>query len=81
MRLDSWLKKNDGSAENLIAEIFYAGIKTKKNYVKAFYYSKLAAEKGIKDAQLRLYFLYENGKGALVNKELAAFWLNKYREK
>ncbi|RLL34580.1 sel1 repeat family protein [Acinetobacter cumulans] len=72
---------NDGSAENLIGHIFYGGIKTKKNYVKAFDYSKLAAEQGIKDAQLRLFFLYKYGHGTPRDEKLAEFWLDKYREK
>ncbi len=74
-------KKDDGSAENRIGQIYYAGIQTKKNYVKAFYYSKIAAEKGNKDAQLRLYSLYKNGWGTVRNEELATFWLEKSREK
>jgi TPR repeat protein/DNA-directed RNA polymerase subunit RPC12/RpoP len=74
-------KIDNGDAENRLGQIYYAGIKTKTNYVKAFYYSKIAAEKGNKDAQFRLFSLYNQGWGTVRNEELAQFWLNKSREK
>ena len=72
-------KKDDGSAENRLGQIYYSGIKTNQNYSRAFKWSKVSAEKGNKNAQLRLSNLYKNGWGVARNQELEIFWLKKSR--
>ncbi|AYO53942.1 tetratricopeptide repeat protein [Acinetobacter wuhouensis] len=72
---------NNGAAENRLARMYYVGVGSKQNYMKTFEYSNIAAQKGNKDAQLRLSNLYRNGWGVVKNEELAAFWLEQSRLK
>ena len=67
-------KAKDIEAQNQVADRYFKGIGVSKNFVNAFEWSKLAAENGNIESQIRLSILYEKGWGTKRDTVLSAYW-------
>lgn len=64
-----------------LAELYYTGEKgLMQDYKKAFFYAKIAAEKGIDRAMFRLGYMYMTGEGCDIDYEQGVYWSAKAAE-
>ncbi|WP_144393833.1 tetratricopeptide repeat protein [Pleionea sediminis] len=67
----------DPRSMTLLADLFYEGRGTEKNYRKAAKLYYFAAERGIEKAMFMLYHIYANGQGVVKDETEAKYYLNR----
>ncbi|CAB5204806.1 unnamed protein product [Rhizophagus irregularis] len=65
---------------NYLANIYYTGEGTEKNFERTFYWNHKAAENGYTEAMINLAIYYRNGEGTEKNLEKAFYWHQKVAE-